>query len=160
MLSGLIVGGSLDVRKAFDSKWQNLSLKNRNRVAVFAAYSATRRVEDYVVKYLKGLREVASKIVVVFDNDLEHSELSKLDGIVDHIIFGRHGEYDFGSYKRGIAWLRENKLLENADDLILCNDSCYGPIKSFKAMFSTMESRKLDFWGATDNHSFGYHLQS
>lgn len=61
------------------------------------------------------------------------------------MITGRHGEYDFGSYKRGEAWARQAGWLDEVDDLILCNDSCFGPVGSFAPMFERMEARHLDF---------------
>lgn len=135
-------------------------LQARNRVAVFASYSGDGMLPPQVIPYLKGLKSLTSAIVVVCDNDLAASEIEKLSGLANHVITGRHGEYDFGSYKRGVEWLRQARHLENADDLILCNDSCYGPVGSFEPMFAEMEARNVDFWGATDSHEFKYHLQS
>ena len=135
-------------------------LSPRKRIAVFASYSKDGYLPPQVLPYLKGLQPLTDAIVFVCDNDLAPGEREKLRPHVAHIIAGRHGEYDFGSYKRGTLWARDNGLLEGADDLILCNDSCFGPVGSFQPMFSRMEARGLDFWGATDSHQFGYHLQS
>ena len=135
-------------------------LSPRKRIAVFASYSEDGYLPPQVLPYLKGLQPLTDAIVFVCDNDLAPGEREKLAPYVTHIIAGRHGEYDFGSYKRGTLWARDNGLLDGADDLILCNDSCFGPVGSFQPMFSRMEARGLDFWGATDSHQFSYHLQS
>ena len=136
------------------------SPKKRRRLAVFASYSSDGVLPPQVMPYLNGLKEVAETIVVVCDNDLLPSEVSKLKSLSTHVITGRHEEYDFGSYKRGIAWARETGQLAKIDNLILCNDSCFGPINSFEPMFNTMDARDHDFWGVTDSHQFSYHLQS
>ena len=141
-------------------EYRSVPSPKRKRVAVFAAYSSDGILPPQILPYLKGLKPHVTAIVVVFDNDLVNGEHEKLVVIADRVITGRHGEYDFGSYKRGVAWARDNGLLDAADDLILCNDSCFGPIGSFGPMFQTMEKRQLDFWGATDSHEFAYHLQS
>jgi len=133
---------------------------NRKRVAVFASYSRDGFLPPQVLPYLAGLKPLTKAIVIVCDNDLAAGEREKLAPFVAHIITGKHGEYDFGSYKRGVACARENGLLDDADDLILCNDSCYGPVGSFAPMIEAMEARRLDFWGATDSNQFSYHLQS
>ncbi len=133
---------------------------SRNRVAVFASYSADGILPPQVVPYLKGLQPLTNGIVVVCDNDLLPAEREKLSGLATHVITGRHGEYDFGSYKRGVEWARAAGLLDQADDLILCNDSCFGPVGSFAPMFAEMDAKDLDFWGATDSHEICYHLQS
>ena len=132
----------------------------RRRVAVFASYSPDGILPPQVLPYLAGLLPLTDAIVVVFDNDLAPGEKEKLAPYAAHVITGRHGEYDFGSYKRGIAWARGAGLLETADDLILCNDSCYGPVGSFAPMFARMDARGLDFWGATDSQEYCYHIQS
>lgn len=134
--------------------------ESRHRVAVFASYSPDGILPPQVAPYLEGLQPLTNAIVVVCDNDLLPAEEEKLRRLATHVITGRHGEYDFGSYKRGVAWARENGLLEEADDLILCNDSCYGPVKSFEPMFAEMEANEFDFWGATDSNEIGYHVQS
>lgn len=136
------------------------SMPGRKRVAVFASYSADGYLPPQVLPYLAGLKPLTSAIIVVCDNDLAAGEREKLAPFATHVITGRHGEYDFGSYKRGTAWARENGLLDDADDLILCNDSCFGPVGSFAPMCEAMETRDLDFWGATDSQEFSYHLQS
>lgn len=135
-------------------------LQPRRRVAVFASYSGNGLLPPQVIPYLKGLKPLVSDIVVVCDNDLLPDERQRLSGLATHVITGRHGEYDFGSYKRGVAWLRETGRLERADELVLCNDSCFGPVGSFEPMFATMEAKDLDFWGATDSHEIRYHVQS
>ncbi|WP_165571228.1 rhamnan synthesis F family protein, partial [Paracoccus nototheniae] len=132
----------------------------RRRVAVFASYSADGVLPPQVQPYLEGLRPLVERIVVVCDNDLALDQVARLSGLADHVITGRHGEYDFGSYKRGEAWARQAGWLDEADSLILCNDSCFGPVGSFAPMFERMEARHLDFWGATDSQQFHPHLQS
>ena len=79
--------------------------------------------------YLKKLKQICKLIIFCNDNELSNKELSKLKGIVDYTIIGRHNEYDFGSYKRGIQLLESLPNYNSYEDLILCNDSCYGPHK-------------------------------
>lgn len=132
---------------------------SKRYVAVFAHYDAAGIVEDYVFHYLKNLKEVVKKIIFVSDTEMRSEERDKLTGLVDIQIIGRHHEYDFGSYKRGIEAAR---IFDNETDaIVLCNDSCYGPLTSLVGLFSHMETSDADFWGLTVNQD-GYppHLQS
>lgn len=131
----------------------------RGRVAIFAGYSSKNKIEKYVIHYLKELKKVCDFIVYVCDNPLSKLEKSKLEGLADHVIAERHGEYDFGSYKRGYQYLRQCGLLR-AEWLVLCNDSCYGPANEFSGLFAEMERRGADFWGVTRCRKFSEHLQS
>ncbi|WP_313138151.1 rhamnan synthesis F family protein [Paracoccus jeotgali] len=136
------------------------TVPKRRRVAVFASYSGDGTLPPQVEPYLKGLRPFVERIVVVCDNTIGPVRRAALAGLADHVIAERHGEYDFGSYKRGVAWARQAGWLDEADDLILCNDSCFGPVGSFAPMFERMDARHLDFWGATDSQEIHPHLQS
>lgn len=136
------------------------TVPKRRRVAVFASYSVDGTLPPQVKPYLEGLRPLVDRIVVVCDNTIGPLRREVLAKLADHVIAERHGEYDFGSYKRGVAWARQAGWLDEADDLILCNDSCFGPVGSFAPMFERMEARHLDFWGATDSQEIHPHLQS
>ena len=48
------------------------------RLAVFAFYNEKGLINDYVVTYLKYLREVCSNIIFVADNEPNVKELSKI----------------------------------------------------------------------------------
>ncbi|WP_052714946.1 rhamnan synthesis F family protein [Paracoccus sp. S4493] len=149
-----------DLEAARSRFQRNRRLPKRRRVAVFASYSGDGTLPPQVRPYLEGLRSLVDHIVVVCDNNIGPVRRAALAGLADHVIAERHGEYDFGSYKRGVAWARQEGWLDEADDLILCNDSCFGPVGSFAPMFERMDARHLDFWGATDSREFHPHLQS
>ncbi len=123
------------------------------RAAVFAHYDKDSVIDDYVIYYLNGLKEVAQTIVFVSCCDLPVEEISKLNGIVSYVIAEKHDEYDFGSYKRGFLYLKDR--LNEFDELIFANDSCYGPLYPLDKVFSKMENEVCDFWGITKNN-YGY----
>ena len=119
------------------------------RVCVFAHWDRDNIIDEYVLYYLKALKDVADSIIFVSDCDLKENETKKLDGIADFICAQKHGEYDFGSYKRGFLLAIEKGL--EFDELIFANDSCYGPIYPLNTIFAKMEKKKFDFWGMTGN---------
>lgn len=127
---------------------QDLEMK---RVAIFVHYDSHNYIQDYVVYYIKELLKVAAKIVFVSDCNLSETELLKISPYVVNSIAYNHGEYDFGSYKRGYQWAKENGLLDDCEELIFANDSCYAPLFPFEDMFFKMSPKEIDFWGATAN---------
>lgn len=131
-----------------------------NRVLVFAYWDKDGLIDDYVLYYLNKAKSVADKIIFSADCDIKENELPKLENLVTHIINGRHGEYDFGSYKRGYLYAKENGLLDNADELIICNDSCFGPFYDFEYYFDKIDRTKCDFWGMNHNKQFQNHIGS
>lgn len=114
------------------------------RLAVFAGYDKDNIIDDYVVYYIKELKKIAD-IIYVSDCNMSDNELKKINNYCIHIINGRHEEYDFGSYKRGYLYAKENNILQNYDYLILCNDSCYGPLFDLENIVNKMND--YDFGG-------------
>lgn len=134
--------------------------KAKNRIAIFASFSKDNRIHDYVTYYLRELKKVCENIIFVADCDIEAEEQEKIKDYVVCSICKKHGEYDFGSYRKGFEWAEQHNLLDDKDELIFCNDSCYGPVLPFEHVFETMEHKKCDYWGLTESHEFQTHLQS
>ena len=122
------------------------------RLAIFSHYDKHNLIDDYVVYYLNGLKEVCDDIVFVSDCNLNAEQLEKIEGLVIKIITGKHGEYDFGSYKRGFF---ATPNTGEYDEIVFCNDSCYGPLYPLSEMFDDMSTKNIDFWGVTQNN-FSY----
>jgi len=127
--------------------------------AVFAAYSADGTVSDYVITYLKALKEVAPNIVFITDNPIRRADIDKISPYIVRLEAQRHGEYDWGSYKRGYNWLKENNCLKPNSKLIFANDSSLLVAESLKPVLSAMPE-EADFYGITANQDGTYHLQS
>ena len=121
------------------------------KLAIFAHFSPDNTIEDYVIYYLRELKKVVDDIIFVSDCNVVENELEKIKKYTTKIIAKTHGEYDFGSYKYGYLFAKENKLLENLDELIFANDSCYAPLYDFKILFKNMNSKNCDYWGITAN---------
>lgn len=134
-------------------------LCSKKRVTIFAAYDKNCVIKKYVFTYLSYLKEISDYIIFISDCDYSAEYKAKLSGYVDYYECNKHGEYDFGSYKRGITFLFNNKLLSEYDELILCNDSCFC-VASLTDMFEKMSLKNVDFWGMTQSIEKITHLQS
>ncbi len=114
------------------------------RICLFAGYDKDNIVDDYVIDYLKELSHYAD-IYYLADCDMPEQELDKLRPYVNQAWAQRHATYDFGSYallaNTYIGW----DIIEEYDELILANDSCY-LIDSLKPVFSKMQASQCDFW--------------
>lgn len=130
------------------------------RVAIFAFYNKDGKISPYVVYFLSELKKIAERIIFVSDNEVLPIELDKIKDFITLHLCERHGCYDFGSYKRGFILAEKYGLLNDAEELIFCNDSCYGPVYPFEDVFKKMNSRVCDFWGMVSSIQENYHLQS
>ena len=133
------------------------------RTAIVASYFGRGEVPETLVYLLKGLREVVDNIVYVGDCKVFSAEVEKLRGLVAVAKFERHGQYDFGSYRRGFEICRAEGLVDPsaADELVMMNDSNYGPVFPFSESFGEMSAKGCDFWGYTGYDAFGnIHISS
>ena len=131
-------------------KKQNILARSENSkklVTVLAMFSSNGKIEEYQLYLLKGLKEISDYLVIIADNPVCEEELHKLEGFCNAYQFIRHGEYDFGSYKRGYTYLMDNNILENDDNLLFINDSNYGPVYPFENVIDDFKSKQCDFYG-------------
>ncbi len=115
------------------------------RVCLFAAYDVDGVVDPTVVDYLADLSRFAD-IYYLADCEMEPAELDKVAPYTKGRWAIRHGRYDFGSYsmlaRELVGWDR----IEEYDELLLANDSCY-LVQPFDEVFARMEARACDWWG-------------
>jgi lipopolysaccharide biosynthesis protein len=134
------------------------------RLFLFAAYdpAAPRRgvVDDSLLVYLRELSRLGD-IVLYMDNDVDPAQMKKLAPYVLHAGASRHGEYDFGSYKRAYLWARGNLRLADYDWVYMVNDSVYAPTRPLRPTIVRLESAGRQATGMVCNPSKRHpHIQS
>lgn len=131
-------------------------LNPENRAVVFAHYDMHNMVDPYVYFYLRQLRKISHTLVFVSTAKLDRKDLDELALVGCEVILRENTGYDFMSYKRGLESLEHAAF----DEIVICNDSVYGPFFDLESIFSSMSSQSCDFWGMTSNTDISYHLQS
>ncbi len=138
------------------------------RVAIFAHYDKDCLIDDYVLLYLKNLKECVDDIFFISDCDVKESELRKISDIVTYSECKKHGiSKDLGRYKIGFEVLlkKYRNLYDSAQELLFVNDSCYC-IGKFDKIFEDTSKIDCDAWSLCDDYcnqklSYQrYHLQS
>lgn len=129
-----------------------------NKMLVFAAFCKDGLLHDYRKNLIHELRQYCDYLVFVSDNPMKESEVRNCPDI-DAFICRRHHRYDFGSYIYGIELLSKLGFLDGNNDLVLCNDSCLGPVCSFSPVFSKYDLNKsqIDFYGLTVSNDYRKH---
>ncbi len=101
----MLIGFTIDYTTQRNINITLSPLQSDKNTAIYAAYSEDGTISDYVVTYLKKLKEITPNIIYVTDNQMSKNELRKIKPYANHVIAHRHGEYDWGSFKRGYNWL-------------------------------------------------------
>lgn len=149
-----------NIRKSYVLKTKEK--KHYKKCAIFAMYSIDETIPEYVVYYISKIKKFVDGIILVADSYIaDENEINKIIDYVDYAEFDRHTSFDFGSYKKGIDYLKKEGLLKDIEELYLINDSCYGPVTDFDVVINKMNNTKCDFWGLLDSDDENqYHLLS
>lgn len=132
------------------------------RFGILVFYDADGIVDEYLCFLLDHIIEYLDRLVIVCNGNLQDEGRDKLLQYTSNILFRPNEGYDGAAYQAIIAqYLGE---IREYDELVLFNDTFFGPFVSFKDIFDEMNRRThLDFWGITmhpQNGKYVEHLQS
>lgn len=108
-------------------------------------------IDDNVIGYLKALLNVSKTILFVSNNiDLSDNEINKVKEYCNEIFTRDNEGLDFAAWSY-VLRKKGKDYFKNFDELILANDSCFGPLHPFEDMFEKMSNKSCDFWGITEH---------
>ena len=128
------------------------------RICLFAGYNPDGIVKQYVYDYLEEIAKYADIYYMADGPVVRNTDIDRILSYCKNAYFISHGKYDFGSYselsKNYVGW----DVLEEYDELIFANDSCFC-VQEFKTVFETMARKSCDAWGllATDERNYEYY---
>lgn len=121
----------------------------KKRLCIYLTYDKQQRIDSYIGYMLKELKSCVDHLVVVCNETEILSGREILGEYADEIFCRENLGFDAGGFKDAlceyISWDRVWKY----DELILVNDSMFGPFRPMKEIFSEMDGRGTDFWGLT-----------
>ncbi len=125
--------------------------KKANRLGIFIFYDTDSIVDDYVLFMLDSLKEAIDDILIVSNSYLSNEEMEKLLNYTDKVDVRNNIGLDAAAFK--YAYDKYGREYFNKyDEVILLNDTFYGPFEPFKKIIETMSQRDVDFWGLTANY--------
>lgn len=139
---------------------------HRRRLGVLVFYDAQGIVDDYLLYLLDDLNACLTDLVVMVNGSVRQDEVEKLKNRCSHLYYRRNNGFDLAAWQEALTKRIGWETIRTYDDLILLNDTFYGPFRPFREIFSEMEEKKVDFWGLTKSNEaieFGpwpAHLQS
>lgn len=142
------------------------------RLCIFVTYDHEGIVDGYIGYMLQRLRNVVDFLCVVCNYKFVSYGLGNVQLFADRIFYRENMGYDAGAYKdvlcRELGW----DVICGYDELLLVNDSFFGPFYAFEELFDRMHGTGADYWGMTrspqvriadghtDVHTYESHIQS
>lgn len=128
------------------------------KVVVFCGYDQTSRTKGYVHCLVSAWSNLGFPVLHVHAPALKTDGPEGVGSPADLIIQKANVGYDFGSWFAGLAVL--GQTLSQLDEMILANDSVFGPIFDFTQFLTRARTSGADLFGILDSYEHGYHLQS
>ena len=145
--------------KQIISVWPEAGITLGPRVVLFMHFDGAGNVRPQIFDYLNDL--AANNLEVVFVTNaakLNAPALQNLQEICAGIIIRRNIGYDFGAWRDAILHLDLPQA--QTEEVILANDSVFGPLTPMGDVLRRINYKKADVWGLTESWQVRYHLQS
>lgn len=78
----------------------------------------------------------------------------KLTNLSKEIFIRENTGFDAGGFKDALTKFLKWEEIYEYDELLLFNDSFFGPFDSFSHVFSVMEKKDVDFWTLTKDNGY------
>ena len=127
---------------------------------VMAGFYRGSLISSLTQVWVESLAVHAHQLVLVFDNHPPDQMPPRWGSHGIDVLFEPHGEYDFGSYKRGLMHARAQGYLDQVSHVLLCNDSVIGPLTDLKQVFQSVCGPPDHVYGLTISYQIRPHLQS
>ena len=124
------------------------------RMAIFVFYDFQGIVDEYVKYLLQSLNAVTDKIIIVSNGNLDKRAREELEVITEFIYERDNKGFDAGAYKDVFTSYLNNESFDQWDEMILLNDTCYGPVYPWQEVFEKMDRQNVDFWGMTKQECY------
>ena len=126
------------------------------RLGVFAHFDRHDEVAEYVIYSLKSMAQHVETLVFVTTSKLAAPDRTTLEEICDKVICRANVGLDLYSHRVGL----ESIDWKEYQEIVLLNDSVYGPLSDLTELFKSMGNKGYDFWGISDCYDIAYHVQS
>ncbi len=124
------------------------------RLGIFQMNDSDGIVDDYILYLLEDMRPILAELVIVINGALQPAEAEKLSRFTDKFFYRTNDGFDAIAYKETIIDFLGIEYIREYDELVMINDTFFGPFYPFKVVFEKMNQKKVDFWGLTLHAEF------
>lgn len=124
------------------------------RLGIFAFYNQEGCVYQYIQKLLQEVKSCIDYLVVVCNGHVREDSLVILRAIADDVFCRENRAYDAGAYKVALERIIGWEKVRRYDQVLLFNNSFFGPFYPLENVFMEMVKKNFDFWGITGHSDF------
>lgn len=148
----------LEVRQAKVIIVKSPSALRDRRIALFVSYNKNPIIKPHVTYHLKHLKAqgfICILILVTDDVDIVNVAMKTM--FVDGFIVRENIGHDFGAWADAF---RSHTEIWEASEILLINDSVFGPINNYGITMNSARKSHADFVSMTESYEINRHYQS
>ncbi len=154
-----VVIGRLRPTRQITYRWPEGEISVRPKIVLFMHYDGRGLVRPQLLAYMRAFKEQGRDVVFVSNAErLKPAMIPLLQELCVAILVRKNVGYDFGAWRDAIDELSLPR--DNTEEVILANDSVFGPLAPIGDLLRRLDYRDTDIWGLTESWQHRYHLQS
>jgi hypothetical protein len=153
-----VIGWLRPARQIVDV-WPKGAITLGPKIVLFMHFDRRGNIRPQLLDYMRELKEAGRSVVLVSNaRRLKPAAMAAAQAHCVALIVRRNVGYDFGAWRDAIDFLKLPR--EETEEVILANDSVFGPLLPLADTLRRINYTKADVWGLTDSWQVRYHLQS
>lgn len=138
------------------------------RLGICLFYDPLGKVDYYLEILLDTISGVLDELHIIVNGIVRDDSLIVLEKYAHRVIIRKNIGLDGGAYKDYFLNEIDCDYLYQFDEIVIFNDTFYGPVFPWKKYFEAFEKEEIDFWGLTRHpggtfgpgREFGEHIQA
>lgn len=133
------------------------------RLGIYSFYDAEGMADPGDLQYLEAVRDELDELIVLVNGKLSGSSRKAFAKYTDTIIQRENHGFDGGAFRDVLLQHLSRADVERYDEIVLFNNTVFGPAYPLRPIFEKFPATAIDFWGMTFDYGDGRlcgHIQS
>ena len=123
------------------------------RLGIFACSDEKEgKIDRYIFYLLNDIKENLDDLIVVVNGKLQPESRWKLSEVTPYVVTREDKGLDPAAYQFAMIEYFGWDKVQEYDEIVMFNDTFFGPFYPFKEVFDEMADRDCDFWGLTEHY--------
>ncbi len=120
-----------------------------NRLGIVVLYDANGVADRYIEFLLSSLQSEIQEYIIVINGYMNDESMRRLKQYTAKIYIRENAGFDAGAYKDVFLKFLPQNVWKSYDEIVLLNNTFFGPVISMKEIWKLFDSDSVDFWGIT-----------
>lgn len=138
------------------------------RLGIYVFYDKSGIADKYIEVLLENMQKMLHKLIFIVNGKICAVSRHNIEQYVSEVYLRTNYGYDAGAYKDAFLQLLDDREWKDYDELILMNNSFFGPFFPLQDLWDHFDEKDIDFWGITrhpegcfeNGKEFNSHIQA